>query len=78
MTAPAEVAIVKKTRGSNTWLSITLIEGRNRQIHRMLQAVGHLVSKIKRVRFGSLELGDLPVGQYRVLSEQEIKFLKNN
>lgn len=76
MTAPAEVAIVKKTRGANTWLSITLIEGRNRQIHRMLQAVGHLVSKIKRVRFGPLELGDLPVGQSRILTQEEIKLLK--
>ena len=77
MTAPAEVALLKKTRGGNTWLSMTLIEGRNRQIHRMLQAVGHLVSKIKRVRFGPFELGDIPVGQYRVLPEHEIASLRS-
>lgn len=75
MTAPAEVKLVKKTKGSNSWLAITLIEGRNRQIHRMLQAVGHLVSKIKRVQFGALELGDLSVGKHRVLSDQEVKLL---
>jgi pseudouridine synthase len=78
MTAPAEIKLQSKTKGGNAWLSVTLIEGRNRQIHRMFRTVGHQVSKIKRVRIGPLELGDLPPGGYRVLSDSEVKRLKGS
>jgi pseudouridine synthase len=57
----------------NSWLSITLYEGRNKQVKRMCAAVGHPVLKIKRIRFGSLRLGRLSPGDYRYLTKDEVK-----
>lgn len=59
----------------NTWLEVVLAEGRNRQIRRMLAACGHEVSRLMRVSIGALELGDLPKGAWRKLSEAEIRQL---
>jgi 23S rRNA pseudouridine2605 synthase len=59
----------------NAWLEIVLKEGRNRQIRRMLEACGHGVLRLMRVAIGSLELGDLPKGGWRVLTEAEIRAL---
>ena len=73
-TGPAGVRVVKET--ANPWYEITLIEGRNRQIRRMFEAVGHHVEKIKRVRYGPLTL-DVPPGEYRPLSLKEIARLKS-
>jgi 23S rRNA pseudouridine2605 synthase len=72
-TAPAAVKIVKEA--ANPWYEITLIEGRNRQIRRMFEAVGHHVEKIKRVRYGPLSL-DVPPGHFRALTAQEVDRLK--
>ena len=68
-TAPAKIQIVKDA--PNPWYEVTIIEGRNRQIRRMFEQVGHHVEKIKRVRYGSLEL-DVPPGRYRQLKLPEI------
>jgi len=68
-TGPAGVRMVKE--GPNPWYEITLVEGRNRQIRRMFEAVGHHVEKIKRVRYGPLTL-DVPPGKFRTLSSQEV------
>lgn len=73
-TAPAAVRIVKEA--ANPWYEITLIEGRNRQIRRMFEAVGHHVEKIKRVRYGPLTL-DIPPGEYRPLTPKEVQRLKS-
>ena len=73
-TAPAAIRIVKEA--ANPWYEITLIEGRNRQIRRMFEAVGHHVEKIKRVRYGPLTL-DVPPGQHRALTQKEIERLKS-
>lgn len=73
-TQPCRVTVLGNT-GKNTWLSITLTEGRNRQIHRMCQAVKHPVMKIKRVRYGPLTLENLPLGGFRHLSDTETKTL---
>jgi 23S rRNA pseudouridine2605 synthase len=59
----------------NAWLEIVLVEGRNRQIRRMLAACGHDVLRLMRVAIGPLELGDLPKGGWRVLTEAEIRGL---
>lgn len=59
----------------NTWLEIELSEGRNRQIRRMLVACGHDVQRLVRVAIGALELGDLPKGAWRMLTEAEIHAL---
>jgi 23S rRNA pseudouridine2605 synthase len=73
-TGPAVVRIVKQA--ANPWYEITLIEGRNRQIRRMFEAVGHHVEKIKRVRYGPLAL-DVPPGEYRSLTLKEVQRLKS-
>jgi 23S rRNA pseudouridine2605 synthase len=66
-TAPAEV-----DRRGERQIEIVLREGRNRQIRRMLEAVENRVVALRRVRFGSLELGGLPEGAARRLSPDEI------
>ena len=73
-TSPAAIRIVKEA--ANPWYEVTLIEGRNRQIRRMFEAVGHHVEKIKRVRYGPLTL-DVPPGEYRQLTLKEIQRLKS-
>lgn len=72
--APAKVRILHQ-EGANCWLSLVIHEGRKRQVRRMLFAVGHRVLELKRVGIGSLELGNLPVGKWRYLSDDEVKGL---
>jgi 23S rRNA pseudouridine2605 synthase len=60
----------------NPWYEVILIEGRNRQIRKMFEEVGHHVEKIRRVRYGPLTL-DVPPGEFRMLSQQEISRLKS-
>jgi 23S rRNA pseudouridine2605 synthase len=73
-TGAAAIRVVKQA--TNPWYEITLIEGRNRQIRRMFEAVGHHVEKIKRVRYGPLTL-DVPPGKFRSLTLKEIERLKS-
>jgi 23S rRNA pseudouridine2605 synthase len=71
-TAPARVAQVRRdARTDTTSLRLTLIEGRKRQIRRALSALGHTVRELRRVRFGPLQLGALPRGSARRLSDAE-------
>src|SRR5579864_8675547 len=72
-TAPAKVRMVRE--GDNPWYEITLTEGKNRQIRRMFEEIGHHVEKIKRVRYGPLSL-DVPPGEFRRLSVGEVEKLK--
>ena len=69
-TAPAKVRIVK-TETFATVVLVTIHEGRNRQVRRMFEEAGHKVLQLRRVRFGPLELGDLPRGQWRELTPEE-------
>ena len=57
--------------GSGAKFEITIHEGRNRQIRRMCQMAGMRVTRLKRIKEGSLELGDLPVGKWRYLTPEE-------
>ncbi len=72
-TAPARIETIRDA--ANPWYEVTLIEGRNRQIRRMFEQVGHHVEKIKRVRYGPLQL-DVPPGKYRILQSSEVARLK--
>jgi 23S rRNA pseudouridine2605 synthase len=72
-TAPARIKLVRDA--ANPWYEITLIEGRNRQIRRMFEQIEHHVEKIKRVRYGPLEL-DVEPGKFRALTAQEVTALK--
>ena len=70
-TSPAKVSIYKQV-GGNCWLSLTIHEGHKRQVRRMLAATGYPVLELMRVGIGSLELGNLPVGKWRNLAEDEV------
>jgi len=71
MTAPAEVR-----RLGEREVEIVLREGRNRQVRRMAEAIGNRVASLRRVRFGPIELGSLPSGTARRLSDDEIASLR--
>lgn len=73
-TAPAKIRLSKDA--PNPWFEMTLIQGRNRQIRRMFEKVGHHVEKIKRIRYGPLEL-DVEPGEYRILKPGEVAKLKS-
>jgi 23S rRNA pseudouridine2605 synthase len=72
-TSPAKIRLVKDA--PNPWYEMTLIEGRNRQIRRMFEEVGHHVEKIKRVKYGPLAL-DVPPGKFRALTLKEVDRLR--
>jgi len=72
-TAPAKIRLIKE--GDNPWLEVTLTEGRNRQIRKMFDEVGHHVEKIRRVHYGPLTL-DVPPGEYRSLTLEEVAQLR--
>jgi len=63
---------LRKSSARESHLTVELNEGRNRQVRRMFDAIGHEVTKLKRVKFGSLELGRLMPGQFRELLRAEI------
>ena len=67
--ADAKLVTVRK---SSAVLELVLMEGQNREIRRLLAKVGHKVQRLERVALGPLELGDLPIGHYRLLTPQEI------
>ena len=74
-TAPAKVNKVSRAE-SNSWLEVTIHEGRKHQVKRMIEAVGHAVIKLTRVRMGPLQLGDLASGEYRFLTDREANRLR--
>lgn len=75
MTSPANVRLVRQEAFASVVL-VSIHEGRNRQVRRMFEAVGHQVVALKRVGFGPIRLLDLPRGQWRRLNEVEVKRLK--
>jgi 23S rRNA pseudouridine2605 synthase len=62
--------------GNNPWYEMVLVQGRNRQIRIMFEAIGHLVMKLRRVAIGPLRLGRLTAGQYRELADWEVRRLR--
>ena len=76
ITSPAEIRLIRHDAFS-TELLITIHEGRNRQVRKMIAAIGHQVVHLKRVRFGPVQLGDLPSGMWRKLTEAEIQKLRS-
>jgi 23S rRNA pseudouridine2605 synthase len=72
---PKRISAVKLGRGR--WeLTITISEGRNREVRRLCEAVGLEVDRLVRVKFGPVELGDLPSGRVRSLTKAELKALE--
>lgn len=73
ITRPCKVKKIKKHV-----FSIVLTQGLNRQIRRMCNKLGYNVQKLKRVRIMNIELGNLPIGTHRVVSDEELKVLLNS
>src|SRR5215813_8693595 len=72
-TSPAQIRLIREA--NNPWYEVTLIEGRNRQIRRMFEEIGHHVEKIKRIRYGPLTL-DVEPGEFRELTSREVESLR--
>ena len=73
--APAIVSVDEAGRASRATIQIT--EGRKRQVRRMFSSIGHPVIDLHRDRFASIDLGDLPLGEYRRLTDREVAELRN-
>ena len=73
-TRPARVAVLERARGA-TLVELTITEGRNRQVRRMFEAVGHRVLRLVRTELGPLKLGHLKPGSVRKLSPAEVRAL---
>ena len=73
-TRPAEVRRLRSS-GKHTFLEMTITEGRNRQVRRMIDAVGSKVLKLVRTAIGPIRIGDLPIGKWRHLTEAEVRAL---
>jgi len=73
-TAPAGIKLLERTReAGNTWFEVTLREGKNQQIRRMFDSIGHSVVKLRRVKIGHVTDAGLPFGGYRELTPGEVK-----
>ena len=72
-TARLQIKLLREA--ANPWYEVTLVEGRNRQIRRMFEEIGHHVEKIKRVRYGPLQL-DVEAGKFRHLTAKEVGQMK--
>ena len=68
---PPKIQLLE-SRGDRAQYLVTIHEGRNRQVRRMCQAAGMTVTRLCRIREGSLELGDLPKGKWRYLTKEEL------
>lgn len=72
-TAPAEIKLLERTKeGGNTWFEVTLREGKNQQIRRMFDSIGHSVTKLRRVQIGHITDQGLAPGEFRELTPREV------
>ena len=76
VTQPAEIDVLRGAGSKHDWLVVTLYEGKSRQIHRMLEALGHQVQKLQRVAFAGLTFHGLRVGDARELTQDEVNKLR--
>jgi pseudouridine synthase len=74
---PTQPAVVKRIRDSAkySFFEITICEGRNRQVRRMVEAIGSKALKLVRTGIGGLRIGELPIGKHRELTAEEVKML---
>ncbi|HXX57393.1 MAG TPA: pseudouridine synthase [Thermodesulfovibrionales bacterium] len=75
LTMPARLKKIRETENSS-WIEMTIYEGKNRQVRRMLEKVKHPVMRLKRIAVGGLKLGDLKPGKIRHLTGEELRSIK--
>lgn len=75
-TAPADIEVLKQYK-DNSLVKVTIHEGKNRQIRRMMDALDHPVITLKRISIGEINIDDLPKGKWRHLTKEEIQYLKS-
>jgi pseudouridine synthase len=73
-TLPARALVVRP--GPNAWVEVTVVEGRKHQVRKMLEAIGHPVQRLRRIRYGGVELGSLASGRFRALTAEEVGRLR--
>lgn len=71
-TAPAEIHLLRESK-TNAWYEVLLYEGRNQQIRKMFDAIGHSVMKLRRITIGFLDHKQLRLGEWRLLTEAEVQ-----
>jgi len=78
-TAPAQIRLMERTReAGNTWYEVTLRQGKNQQIRKMFDSIGHSVVKLRRIRIGHITDAGLLPGHHRELTSSEVnRFLKS-
>ena len=76
-TSPCKARVIDETPGGNARLEVTVTEGRNRLIRRLLEAAGHPVSKLRRESFATITIRDMERGQLRRLTPEEIRRIKD-
>lgn len=74
-TAPSKIDLLEKD-GKFSILKISITEGRNRQVRKMCEKIGHKVISLKRIAIEKLHIGNLKIGEYRYLTKEEICYLK--
>jgi 23S rRNA pseudouridine2605 synthase len=74
--APPLRVSIERTTGNNCWLRFVLIEGRKRQVRILCKAIGHPVSKLRRIKYAFLNLKELSLGEFRHLDSDEVAHLK--
>lgn len=74
--APVKARLIRQEEGK-TWMTLTIREGRNRQIRRMCRQRGYRLLRLRRTAVGRLKLDKLPLGQWRKLTEDEIRYLQS-
>jgi 23S rRNA pseudouridine2605 synthase len=75
-TRPAQVERLRDS-GKYTHIELTIVEGRNRQVRRMVEAIGSKVLKLTRVAIGTVRIGDLKIGKWRHLTAAEVRALRS-
>jgi len=68
-------ARITKENPNNTWIEIVLKEGKNREVRKIFETLGHKTMRLIRVAVGSVKLGDLPAGRWRLLTPKEVQHL---